>query len=120
MDKFSSFNPKVCFLFFVFAVILILLNFNPFFLSVSLLAGLIYNFMLQGKKAVLTFVSFLLPFTLLVALFNMVFTSYGVDVLFSLANKHFTLEGFFLWIVPGCYVFKRDFMAFKLLNCNEQ
>ena len=95
MDKFSSFNPKVCFLFFVFAVILILLNFNPFFLSVSLLAGLIYNFMLQGKKAVLTFVTFLLPFTLLVALFNMVFTSYGVDVLFSLANKHFTLEGFF-------------------------
>jgi len=101
MDKFSSFNPKVCFLFFVFAVILILLNFNPFFLLVSLLAGLIYNFMLQGKKAVLTFVSFLLPFTLLVALFNMVFTSYGVDVLFSLANKHFTLEGFFYGLCQG-------------------
>lgn len=101
MDKFSSFNPKVCFLFFVFAVILILLNFNPFFLLVSLLAGFIYNFMLQGKKAVLTFLSFLLPFTVLVALFNMVFTSYGVDVLFSLANKHFTLEGFFYGLCQG-------------------
>ena len=57
--------------------------------------------MLQGKKAVLTFVTFLLPFTLLVALFNMVFTSYGVDVLFSLANKHFTLEGFFYGLCQG-------------------
>ena len=95
MDKFSSFNPKVCFLFFVFAVILILLNFNPFFLSVSLLAGLIYNFMLQGKKAVLTFVTFLLPFTLLVALFNMVFPSYGVDVLFPWLINILHLKAFF-------------------------
>lgn len=58
MDKFSNFNPKVCFLFFVFAVLLILLNFNPIFLVISLLAGVIYNAMLQGKKAFKTFLHF--------------------------------------------------------------
>ena len=86
MDKFSNFNPKVCFLFFVFTVLLILLNFNPVFLGVSLLAGVIYNAMLQGKKAIKTFFTFLLPFTVLIGLFNMVFTSYGVDILFSISN----------------------------------
>ena len=66
MDKFSNFNPKVCFLFFVFAVLLILLNFNPIFLVISLLAGVIYNAMLQCKKAFKTFFAFLLPFTILI------------------------------------------------------
>ena len=83
MDKFSNFNPKVCFLFFVFAVLLILLNFNPIFLVISLLAGVIYNAMLQGKKAFKTFFAFFLPFTILIGLFNMAFTSYGIDVSFQ-------------------------------------
>ena len=71
MDKFSNFNPKVCFLFFVFAVLLILLNFNPIFLVISLLAGVIYNAMLQGKKAFKMFFAFLLPFTILIGLLRL-------------------------------------------------
>lgn len=101
MDKFSNFNPKVCFLFFVFTVLLILLNFNPVFLGVSLLAGVIYNAMLQGKKAIKTFFTFLLPFTVLIGLFNMVFTSYGVDILFSISNKNFTAEGLAYGLCQG-------------------
>ena len=49
MDRFSRFNPKVSFSFFVSVILLVLLNFNPFFLSVSLIAGLIYNIMLQNE-----------------------------------------------------------------------
>lgn len=101
MDKFSNFNPKVCFLFFVFAVLLILLNFNPIFLVISLLAGVIYNAMLQGKKAIKTFFVFLLPFTILIGLFNMAFTSYGIDVLFSISNKNFTAEGLAYGLCQG-------------------
>ena len=101
MDKFSNFNPKVCFLFFVFTVLLILLNFNPIFLCVSLLSGVIYNAMLQGKKTFKTFFTFLLPFTLLVGIFNMAFTSYGVDILFSISNKNFTAEGFSYGLCQG-------------------
>lgn len=101
MDKFSNFNPKVCFLFFVFAVLLILLNFNPIFLCVSLFAGVIYNAMLQGKKAFKTFFTFLLPFTVLIGLFNMVFTSYGIDILFSISNKNFTAEGLAYGLCQG-------------------
>lgn len=120
MDKFSNFNPKVCFLFFVFAVLLILLNFNPIFLVISLLAGVIYNAMLQGKKAIKTFFAFLLPFTILIGLFNMAFTSYGIDVLFSISNKNFTAEGLAYGLVPRSYVFKRNCLAFKLFLCFEQ
>lgn len=101
MDKFSNFNPKVCFLFFVFTVLLILLNFNPIFLCVSLLSGVIYNAMLQGKKTFKTFFTFLLPFTLLVGIFNMAFTSYGVDILFSISNKNFTAEGLSYGLCQG-------------------
>ena len=99
MDKFSNFNPKVCFLFFVFTVFL--LNFNPIFLCVSLLSGVIYNAMLQGKKTFKTFFTFLLPFTLLVGIFNMAFTSYGVDILFSISNKNFTAEGLSYGLCQG-------------------
>ena len=121
MDKFSNFNPKVCFLFFVFTVLLILLNFNPIFLCVSLLSGVIYNAMLQGKKTFKTFFTFLLPFTLLVGIFNMAFTSYGVDILFSISNKNFTAEGLsyglcqgvmfssvIVWLSSYSYVLSRD------------
>lgn len=101
MDKFSNFNPKVCFLFFVFTVLLILLNFNPIFRCVSLLSGVIYNAMLQGKKTFKTFFTFLLPFTLLVGIFNMAFTSYGVDILFSISNKNFTAEGLSYGLCQG-------------------
>ncbi|MDD6568869.1 MAG: energy-coupling factor transporter transmembrane component T [Eubacteriales bacterium] len=101
MDKFSNFNPKVCFLFFVFTVLIILLNFNPIFLCVSLLSGVIYNAMLQGKKTFKTFFTFLLPFTLLVGIFNMAFTSYGVDILFSISNKNFTAEGLSYGLCQG-------------------
>lgn len=101
MDKFSNFNPKVCFLFFIFTVLLILLNFNPIFLCVSLLSGVIYNAMLQGKKTFKTFFTFLLPFTLLVGIFNMAFTSYGVDILFSISNKNFTAEGLSYGLCQG-------------------
>lgn len=101
MDKFSNFNPKVCFLFFIFTVLLILLNFNPIFLFVSLFAGVIYNAMLQGKKAFKTFFTFLLPFTVFIGLFNMVFTSYGIDILFSISNKNFTAEGLAYGLCQG-------------------
>lgn len=101
MDKFSNFNPKVCFLFFVCAVLLILLNFNPIFLGVSLVAGVIYNSMLKGKRAFKTFFAFLLPFTLLIGIFNMVFTSYGIDILFSIKDKNFTAEGLAYGLCQG-------------------
>ena len=80
---------------------LILLNFNPIFLVISLLAGVIYNAMLQGKKTFKTFFAFLLPFTILIGLFNMAFTSYGIDVLFSISNKNFTAEGLAYGLCQG-------------------
>ena len=65
------------------------------------MAGVIYNAMLQGKKAIKTFFAFLLPFTILIGLFNMAFTSYGIDVLFSISNKNFTAEGLAYGLCQG-------------------
>lgn len=101
VDRFSQFNPKVCFLFFVLCVILILVNFNPFFLLLSLFSGVIYNFLLYGKKAFKTVFAFLLPFTVAIGIFNTIFTSYGMTILFSIGSKNFTLEGLVYGLCQG-------------------
>lgn len=101
MDRFSRYNPKACFLFFIFAVVLTLVNFNPYFLIISLAAGAAYNIILQGRRAVKMIFSFLLPFSLCVGLFNMLFNHYGVSVLFKIGDYSFTIEAFFYGLCQG-------------------
>lgn len=95
MDRFSKFNPRVTFLFFALITVLTLILFNPLYLAISFVAALFYKVKLEGKGAVIYFIKFIVPLMLLVALFNMLFTHYGVTVLFTAFNMHFTLEGLF-------------------------
>ncbi|MGN1420375.1 MAG: energy-coupling factor transporter transmembrane component T [Eubacterium sp.] len=101
MDRFSKFNPKSCFLFFVLEIVLCLLLFNPAFLAVSLLSALFYDIKLEGKKAVKRFFTFILPLILFIGLFNMIFAHYGDTVLFTVFSADFTLESFFYGINQG-------------------
>lgn len=101
MDRFSKFNPKVTFLFFVFIIILTLILLHPLFLIVSLVASLCYKIKLDGKKGISYFFKFILPLTLFVALFNMLFTHYGMTVLFTAFDMNFTLEGLFYGLCQG-------------------
>lgn len=101
MDRFSKFNPKVTFLFFVLLIVLTLVLFHPAYLPVSLAASLFYKIRLEGKSAFPFFFKFILPLTLFVALFNMMFTHYGATVLFTAFDMNFTLEGLFYGLCQG-------------------
>ncbi|MGN1202383.1 MAG: energy-coupling factor transporter transmembrane component T [Eubacterium sp.] len=101
MDRFSKFNPKVTFLFFVLIIILTLIFFHPVYLTVSLVAALCYKIKLDGKKGIEYFFKYILPLILFVAVFNMLFTHYGATVLFTAFDMRFTLEGLFYGLCQG-------------------
>lgn len=101
MDRFSKFNPKFCFLFFILEIILCLLLFNPFFLAVSLVSSFFYSVKLQGKKAVKVFIAFIVPLILLISVFNMLFAHYGATTLFTFMSEEFTLEALFYGFNQG-------------------
>lgn len=101
MDRFSKLNPRVNFLFFLFVIILTLSLFNPVYLLISFLSSFFYDVKLQGKRAVKMFFTYILPLTFFVAVFNMLFTSYGETVLFNAFSKSFTIEGFFYGLCQG-------------------
>lgn len=101
MDRFSKFNPRVTFLFFVLTMVLTLATFNPIYSSISLLSAILYKFKLEGKKAVGYVVKFIVPLLVLVSLFNMLFTHYGATVLFTAFDMNFTFEGLFYGFSQG-------------------
>lgn len=101
MDRFSKFNPKVCFLFFLLQIILSLVIFHPFYLLIDLAAAFLYSFKLRGKKAIGSFCTFILPLIIFIALFNMIFAHYGVTVLFTVFSVEFTLEALFYGLNQG-------------------
>lgn len=101
MDRFSKFNPKFCFLFFISEIVLCLLLFNPVFLAISLFSAFFYSIKLEGKKAVKRFFTFILPLIVFIGLFNMIFSHYGDTVLFTAFSVDFTLESLFYGINQG-------------------
>ncbi len=101
MDRFSKYNPKAAFLFFILALILNLSVFHPIFLAISLLGAFFYKLKLCGKSAASYFFKFILPLVIAVAVFNFLFTHYGQTVLFILFEMNFTLEGLFYGFCTG-------------------
>ncbi|MGN0521402.1 MAG: energy-coupling factor transporter transmembrane component T [Eubacterium sp.] len=101
MDAFSKLNPKVTLLFFACVMILSLSLFNPIFLAAGFLCSFFYNVKLRDREAVCSFFKFILPLTAFVAVFNMIFSSYGETVLFSIASRNFTLESLFCGLCQG-------------------
>lgn len=95
MDRFSKFNPRVTFLFFMLITLLTLVLFNPVYLAISFVSAVCYKFKLEGKGAMFYFIKFIVPLMLLVTVFNMLFTHYGMTVLFTAFDMNFTLEGLF-------------------------
>ncbi|MGN1123443.1 MAG: energy-coupling factor transporter transmembrane component T family protein [Eubacterium sp.] len=101
MDRFSKYNPKVTFLFFLLVIVCNLIMSDPICLSLGLSGGFLFNLRLQGKRAFKELFAFALPLILLSALFNMLFTSWGSTVLFTLLSKPFTFEGLFYGFSRG-------------------
>ena len=101
MDRFSKYNPNATLLYFVCVITATLIVFNPIYLSVSLLAALLYKLISDGRDRAKGVLKLALPLIVLIAVFNMIFVHKGVTVLFTLANTDFTLEALIYGLCQG-------------------
>lgn len=101
MDRFSKYNPKAAFSFFLTEILLTIIVFNPIMLAVSFFSALVYKLKLEGRHALIYLFKFILPLVIFVALFNFVFSHYGMTVLFVFRDMNFTLESLFYGFTQG-------------------
>ena len=104
MDRFSKYNPKSTFLFFLCVILLTIIIMHPVYLALSLLSGFIYKLILQRKKAFSYLFKFILPLILFISVFNFIFAHYGDTVLFAFRNIYFTFESLFYGFCQGMMV----------------
>lgn len=101
MDRFSKYNPKAAFSFFLLEIILTIVIFNPVMLAVSFVSAFAYKLKLDGRVAVSYLFKFIFPLVLFVALFNFAFSHYGITVLFTFRDMNFTAESLFYGLNQG-------------------
>ncbi len=101
MDRFSKYNPKAAFSFFLVEILLTIVIFNPILLAVSFVSAFAYKLKLDGRAAFLYLLKFILPMVLLVAVFNFAFSHYGMTVLFVFRDMNFTAESLFYGFTQG-------------------
>ncbi len=101
MDRFSKYNPKAAFSFFLLEIILTIVIFNPVMLAVSFVSAFAYKLKLDGRGAVSYLFKFILPLVLLVTVFNFAFSHYGMSILFIWRDMHFTAESLFYGFNQG-------------------
>lgn len=101
MDRFSKYNPKAAFSFFLIEIVLTIVIFNPIMLAISFLSAFVYKLKLEGREAFLYLLKFILPLIALVAVFNFVFSHYGMTVLFTFRDMNFTAESLFYGFTQG-------------------
>ncbi len=101
MDRFSKYNPKAAFSFFLVEILLTIVIFNPILLAVSFVSAFAYKLKLDGRAAFLYLLKFILPMVLLVMVFNFAFSHYGMTVLFVFRDMNFTAESLFYGFTQG-------------------
>lgn len=90
---FKSLHPITSFIFFIFSFSVCLISSNPYLIAICFTTGALYCFKLQGKRCVSYLIKFILPFIMLITVFNGFVNHYGVTVLFVLKDgNNFTLE----------------------------
>ena len=90
---FKSMHPITTFVFFIFSFSVCLLSSNPYLIAICFITGALYGVKLQGKRCLSYLIKFILPFIVLITVFNGFVNHYGVSVLFVLKDgNNFTLE----------------------------
>lgn len=103
MDRFSKLHPVLHFTYFISIFVFCVSLSNPIFSAVILLAGVVYNFILEGKKGYFT-LKLVPTIIFIVSIFNFIFAHYGQTVLFSIGDTYFTIEALFYGIYQGLVV----------------
>lgn len=90
---FKSLHPITSFIFFLFSFSVCLISSNPYLIAICFITGVLYCFKLQGKRCLSYLIKFILPFIILITVFNGFINHYGITVLFVLKDgNNFTLE----------------------------
>ena len=104
MDRFSKYNPKAVFFFFLAQILLTIIIFNPVMLAVSFISAFVYRIKLDGRQAVIYLFKFILPVVVLAAVFNFAFSHYGMTVFFVFRDVNFTLESLLYGFTQGVLI----------------
>ena len=92
-DCFSGYHPTVNFFYFACVLLFSMFFMHPVCLGISLVSALAYSVYLNGRRAIVFNVKFMLPLLLLTALLNPAFNHAGVTILTYLPNGNpITLE----------------------------
>lgn len=101
-DTFSTYHPLITFTYYFAVILFAMLFLHPVFLGLSFLCGLVYSVRLKGVKALKVNLALLLALIVFSAIFNSLFSHYGVTPLFTLpGGNKFTLESFIYGLVSG-------------------
>ena len=93
MSEFSRYHPLVTFIYFLFAILLTCVNFNPIFVGISFFSAFICCGVFKGKKTLLKNLVFMPFLFILVAAINPAFNHRGITVLTYLPSGNpLTLE----------------------------
>ncbi len=85
MNEFSKFHPAVNFIYFLAVLVFSFVFMHPVTLIISLICGIIYSVILNGKKAISLYI---LPLLILTALLNPIFNHNGKTLLFYLPGTN--------------------------------
>lgn len=110
-------HPLAAFMFFFAAFLLTLMTQHPLFTCISFLCAALLDIRNRKKRAIKTLFGFLLPLTLFITAFNVLFAHYGVTVLFTLkSGNNVTLESL---VCGAVYGFRTACLILWLFCFNE-
>ncbi len=102
MKSFSEYNPIAIFVFYVCALIPAMFSQNPVLISISLVSGILYYCIKNGRKSYKGAWMLLLPLTGLIV--NPLFSHNGANILFFLNNNPITLESALFGLSSGAAI----------------
>lgn len=102
MKSFSEYNPIAIFVFYVCVLIPAMFSQNPVLISISLVSGILYYCIKNGKKSYKGAWMLLLPIIGLIA--NPFFSHNGASILFFMNNNPITLESALFGLASGAAI----------------
>lgn len=105
MNEFKRYHPIANFIYFAFVIAFSCFFMHPICLGISIVSGFLYQVILKGKKAVKTYLLFMLPMLLFMAIINPLFNHQGVTIIGYLPNGNpMTMESLIYGFSAGAMI----------------
>lgn len=101
---FGEYHPVAMFVYYMSIFVVLITISHPAFLLAGLCVFLIYALLLDGLKALLKSLAYMLPMVLFIAAINPIFNHYGETPLFYMNNRPITLEALLFGAFTGVLI----------------